>query len=218
MRIIIVDDHVLFREGLASILRQEADIEVIGLAGTVHEAVDLACTLKPDIVLMDFNMPDGTGAEATQKIMQDCPKCKVVFMTMSERDEDLLAAIRSGAVGYLLKNMSPAKLVAAMRSVQDGESAVSRSMTLTMMKELSRTEDTRPRGDPALGKLTRREKDILAELALGKSNQEIARALYISENTVKYHVHSILEKLDLEDRKQAAQFARQHGARLPENG
>jgi DNA-binding NarL/FixJ family response regulator len=213
MRIIIVDDHILFREGLAAIIREEADIEVVGLAGTVQEAVDAVRMLKPDIVLMDFSLPDGSGADATRKIIQDYPGCKVVFMTMSDKDEDLLAAIRSGAVGYLLKNMTPSKLVAALRSVQRGESALSRSMTLRLMEELSRTKEPEPSGDPALGRLTPREKDVLAELAAGKSNQEIARQLYISENTVKYHVHSILEKLNLRDRKEAASFAREHGVK-----
>jgi two-component system nitrate/nitrite response regulator NarL len=211
MRLIIVDDHNLFREGLAGILRQEPDIEVIGLVGTVNEAVDAVGTLKPDLVLMDYSLPDGTGAEATRRIIQEYPACKVVFMTMSDREEDLLAAIRSGAVGYLMKDMSPSKLVSALRSVERGESALSRSMTLQLMKELSSTKEAEPAGDPALGKLTSREKDILAELAAGKSNPEIARQLYISENTVKYHVHSILEKLNLQDRKEVARFAREHG-------
>ncbi len=211
MRIIIVDDHILFREGLAAIIQQEADVEVVGLVGTVQAAVDAVRKLKPDIVLMDFSLPDGTGAEATRNIIQDYPGCKIVFMTMSDREEDLLAAIRSGAVGYLMKNMTPSKLVAALRSVQQGESALSRSNTLRLMNELSRTKEPEPAGDPALGKLTPREKELLAELAAGKSNQEIARRLVISENTVKYHVHSILEKLNLRDRKEVAIFAREHG-------
>jgi two-component system nitrate/nitrite response regulator NarL len=211
MKIIIVDDHVLFREGLASIIRQEPDIEVCALVGTVQEAVDSALRLNPDIVLMDLNLPDGSGAKATRLIIQENPNTKVVFMTMSERDEDLLEAVRSGAVGYLLKNMSPSKLVSALRAVQEGESALSRSMTLKVMKELSRTKTAEPLADPVLGKLTQREKEILVEIASGKSNQEIALSLYISENTVKYHVHSILEKLGLEDRKQAARFAVQQG-------
>jgi two-component system, NarL family, nitrate/nitrite response regulator NarL len=211
IRILIVDDHILFREGLAAIIRQEADIEVVGMVGTVQEAVEASHTLKPDIVLMDFNLPDGTGAEATQMIIQDIPDCKVVFMTMSEKDEDLLAAIRNGAVGYLLKNMSPSNLVAALRSVQQGESALSRSMTLTVMKELSRIKAPEQIGDPAIGKLTKREKEILAEIASEKSNLEISQKLFISENTVKYHVHSILKKLNLDDRKEAAKFAKKHG-------
>jgi DNA-binding NarL/FixJ family response regulator len=213
IKIIIVDDHVLFREGLAAIIRQEADIEVVGLVGTVQEALETTLLLKPDIVLMDFNLPDGTGVKATQKILLDCPDCKIVFMTMSERDEDLLAAIRSGAVGYLLKNLTPSKLVAALRAVQQGESALSGSMTLKVMKELSRTKGPEPISDPALGRLTRREKDILAEIADGKSNQEISQQLYISENTVKYHVHSIFEKLNLHDRKEVARFAKEHGVK-----
>jgi DNA-binding NarL/FixJ family response regulator len=211
MKIIIVDDHILFREGLASIIRQEAEIEVVALVGTVQDAVDSVKRLHPDIVLMDFNLPDGTGAEATRKIIQECPDTKVVFMTMSERNEDLLEAVRSGAVGYLLKNMSPAKLVSSLRAVKAGESALSRSMTLTVMKELSRTKAPEPLSDPTLAKLTQREKEILVEIASGKSNLEIARKLVISENTVKYHVHSILDKLDLEDRKDATRFAIQHG-------
>lgn len=211
IRIIIVDDHILFREGLASIIRQEPDIEVVGLAGTAGESVQAARELKPDIVLMDFNLPDATGAEATLQIIQDSPECKVIFMTMSERNEDMLAAIRSGAVGYLLKNMAPSKLVAALRAVNQGESALSRSMTLTVMQELSRTKAGPPQDDPRVGKLTRRERDILVEIAAGKSNHEIAGQMVISENTVKYHVHSILEKLDLADRKEAARFAHEHG-------
>jgi DNA-binding NarL/FixJ family response regulator len=211
MRIVIVDDHVLFREGLAGILRQEPDVEVIGLVGNVQEAVKVVCDLKPDIVLMDFSLPDGDGTQAARSIQQDCPGCKIVFLTMSDREEDLLAAIRSGAVGYLMKNMTPSKLVASLRSVQKGESAISRSMTLQLMKELSRTKAPDPSVDPALGKLTSREKDILGELATGKSNLEIAQTFYISENTVKYHVHSILEKLGLRDRNEAARFARDHG-------
>lgn len=211
MRIIIVDDHNLFREGLAAIIQQERDIEVVGLVGSVKEAVDAVGTLKPDIVLMDFSLPDGTGAEATYQIIQQFPNCKIVFMTMSEKDEDLFAAIRSGAVGYLIKNMSPSKLVAALRSVQRGESALSRSMTLRVMEELSRTKAPEPLNDPALGRLTPREKDVLSELVAGKSNREIAESLVISENTVKYHIHSILDKLQLHDRNEAADFAREHG-------
>jgi DNA-binding NarL/FixJ family response regulator len=213
MRIIIVDDHNLFREGLATIIRQEPDIEVVGLVGTVQEAVDAVRTLKPDIVLMDFSLPDGSGADATRKIIQDHPDCRVVFMTMSDRDEDLFEAIRSGAVGYLMKNLTPSKLVDALRSVQRGESTLSSSMTLRLMREFSRTKAPEQSEDSALGKLTRREKDVLAELAAGKSNQEIAGELYISENTVKYHVHSILGKLNLRGRKEAARFAREHGAK-----
>jgi len=211
IRLIIVDDHTLFREGLASIIQLEPDIEVSGLAGTVQEAVEVVRQLKPDMVLMDYSLPDGTGADATRLVLDEHPDCKVIFLTMSDTDENLFAAIRSGAKGYLVKNMSPSKLVTTIRSVQQGESALSRSMTLRLMEELSRTKEPERLGDTSLAKLTRREMDVLHELATGMTNKEIAKRLYISENTVKYHVHSILEKLNLSDRRAAAKFAKEHG-------
>jgi DNA-binding NarL/FixJ family response regulator len=212
MKIVIVDDHVLFREGLAAIIRSESDIEILGQAGSVQEAVATVKALKPDMVLMDFGLPDGTGAEATRVILQEHPGCKVIFLTMSEQEEDLFAAIRSGAKGYLLKNMRPSKLISSLRSVQQGESAISRSMTLRLMEELARTKEAPRAGDPTL---TRRELEVLRELAAGFSNQEIAGHLFISENTVKYHVHSILEKLNLSDRRDVANYVREHGLLKP---
>jgi DNA-binding NarL/FixJ family response regulator len=211
IRLIIVDDHALFREGLASIIRLEPDIEVAGLAGSVQEAVDIVRSLKPDLVLMDYSLPDGTGADATRLVLDEHPDCKIIFLTMSDSDENLFAAIRSGAKGYLVKNMSPSKLVTTIRSVQQGESALSRSMTLRLMEELSRTKEPERLGDASLAKLTRRELDVLRELTTGKTNKEIANRLYLSENTVKYHVHSILEKLNLSNRRAAANFAKEHG-------
>jgi len=211
LKLVIVDDHTLFREGLASIIQLEPDIEVSGLAGTVQEAVEVVRQLKPDMVLMDYSLPDGTGAEATRLVLDEHPDCKVIFLTMSDTDENLFAAIRSGAKGYLVKNMSPSKLVTTIRSVQQGESALSRSMTLRLMEELSRTKEPERLGDSSLAKLTRRETDVLRELATGLTNKEIAKRLYISENTVKYHVHSILEKLNLSDRRAAAKFAKENG-------
>jgi DNA-binding NarL/FixJ family response regulator len=208
MKIVIVDDHVLFREGLAAIIRSESDIKIVGQAGTVREAIETVKVLKPDMVLMDFGLPDGTGADATRAILHEHPECKIVFLTMSEEDEDLFAAIRSGARGYLLKNMHPSKLISSLRSVHQGESAVSRTMTLRLMEELARSREPAHPGDPTL---TRRELEVLRELATGLTNQEIADRLFIAENTVKYHVHSILEKLGLADRREAATYAREHG-------
>jgi len=211
IRILIVDDHILFREGLAAIIRAEPDIEVVGFAGSVKEAVEVAHSVKPDIILMDFGLPDGTGVEATQRILDEYPNCKIIFLTMSEEEEDLFVAVRSGAKGYILKSIRPTKLVASLRSVSRGESALSRSMTLRLMEELARSDvPTRPR-DPQLAKLTPRELDVLRDMAVGMTNQEIATHLYVSENTVKYHVHSILDKLGFADRREASQFAREHG-------
>ncbi len=208
MNLIIVDDHILFREGLASIIRSEPDMTITGMAGSVKEAVDLARALKPDIVLMDFSLPDGTGADATRMILEEHSNCKIVFLTMSEEDENLFDAIRSGAKGYLLKNMQPQKLVAALRSVQKGESALSRSMTLRLMEELSRTKKPETPQDTTL---TLREIDVIRALASGLSNSEIAKQLFISENTVKYHVHSVLRKLGLTGRKELTQYAQERG-------
>jgi two-component system nitrate/nitrite response regulator NarL len=211
IRVIIVDDHTLFREGLKSILSGEKDIEIVDLVGTVAGAIESVERKRPDVVLMDFNLPDGTGAEASEKILSSYPQCKVIFLTMSEKDEDLITAVRSGAKGYLLKSMQPSKLGTAIRAVHDGESALSRSMTLRVMEELSRTRASEPEVDVRLSKLTGRELDVLRELALGKSNQEIATALFLAENTVKYHVHSMLGKLNMPDRKALATFARSCG-------
>lgn len=208
IRIVVVDDHILFREGLVSIIRSEPDVEVVGQAGGVGEAIKLVGSLKPDVVLMDFGLPDGTGVDATREIMKDNPDCKIVFLTMSEEDENLFAAIRSGARGYLLKNMHPTKLVATIKSVHQGESALSRTMTTRLMDELARTKAPVHKGDPTL---TQRELDVLREIASGYSNSEIADHLVVAENTVKYHVHSILGKLGLSDRREAAEYAKKHG-------
>jgi len=208
IRILVVDDHVLFREGLVSIIRSEPGIEVVGQAGSVHDAIELAASLKPEVVLMDFGLPDGTGAEAAQVILEKDPDCKIIFLTMSEEDEDLFSAIRSGAKGYLLKNMHPSKLVATVKSVCEGESALSRTMTLRLMEELARSKTIGSKGDPTL---TQRELEVLRELAAGHSNSEIAANLVIAENTVKYHVHSILNKLGISDRREAADYARKYG-------
>jgi DNA-binding NarL/FixJ family response regulator len=211
MKIMIVDDHVLFREGTAAILRSEPDITIVGLAGTVQEALDTARQVRPEIILMDFNLPDGTGAEATRLILSEQPGCKIIYLTVYEDDENLFEGIRSGAKGYLLKNIRPAKLVAALRSVYQGESALSRSMTLRLMEELALSREGGQAGNARQAKLTPREQEVLRAIAAGRSNREIAAQLYLSENTVKYHVHSILEKLALPDRKAAVDYARQNG-------
>jgi DNA-binding NarL/FixJ family response regulator len=208
MKIAIVDDHVLFREGIAAIIRSEPDIEIVGMAGSVQEAVEMVRAVKPEIVLMDFKMPDGSGVEATRMILAQQPTCKIIFLTMSEEDEDLLAAIRSGAKGFLLKNVKPSALLDAIRSVQNGESALSQKMTLRLMDELSHSNKLK---HPAENTLTLRELDVLRAIASGLSNQEIGRQLFISENTVKFHVHSLLAKLNLSDRKEAKRYAREHG-------
>ena len=211
IKIIIVDDHILFREGLRAIIGSEPGIEIIGLAGSVEEAVEVIREGQPDVILMDFSLPDGTGADATRRVLSEFPQAKVLFLTMSEDDNDLFAAVRSGAKGYLSKNLKPSKLVEAIRAVQNGESALSPALTLRLMGELSRTKPIVQPVDPRLAKLTDREMDVLRVMISGMSNQEIADKLFLAENTVKYHVHSILGKLNLPDRKAAAAFARENG-------
>lgn len=206
--ILVIDDHVLFRDGLISLFQSTPDFHVVGQAGTVKEGVEQAFYHKPDIILMDFSLPDGTGLDATQAILAELPTCKIIFLTVFETDENLLTAIRLGAMGYLLKNVSGSSLLASLRALSQGEIAMSRQM-LSRVVEFSRT--TLPFSSDLLSRLSPREVDVLCELQNGTSNAEIANKLYLSENTVKHHIHSILEKLGVENRRQAGVIARQMG-------
>ncbi|MFN8456774.1 MAG: response regulator transcription factor [Anaerolineae bacterium] len=209
MRILLVDDHVLFREGLAGLLNSQVGFNVAGQAGSVHEAIVAARTLQPDLVLMDFGLPDGTGLDATRVILAERPETKLVFLTVHEEDDRLFAAIRSGAKGYLLKNVPVAKLLTFLQGVEQGEAAISPVMASRILEEFSRLEPRRGRERTDTGELTSRELEVLRELAQGVSNREIADHLVIAENTVKNHVRNILAKLNLRNRREAANFARQ---------
>ena len=211
MRILIVDDHILFREGLTGLLRSQPDMEVIGECGTMTEAVCLGLQLKPDVVLMDFSLPDGTGLEATRAILAEQPNTQIIFLTVHDNDERLIAAMRAGAKGYLLKNLSVSKLLASLRALERGEAAISRIMMARILTEFAQSHPpTNGAPSPLIG-LTSRELEVLQELANGITNQEIATRLFISENTVKNHIHNILEKLNLHNRREAIEFARKHG-------
>jgi two-component system nitrate/nitrite response regulator NarL len=205
-RVLIVDDHALFREGLASVLQNSARYEVIDQAGSVEEGVKKALKLRPDIILMDFSLPDGTGLDATTAILEEHPGCKIVFLTIYETDENLLAAIRSGAKGYVLKNVTGPSLIASLDALAQGELAISRKMMSRALEASSASVRLPTDSNPK--RLSRREMEILQELEKGASNLEIARHLYLSENTVKHHVHSILSKLGAESRGQLIQLAR----------
>ncbi len=215
MRILLVDDHILFREGLVSLLNSQPDLEVVGEAGSVHEAISLARELQPDLVLMDFGMPDGTGLDATQVILADRPETKIVFLTVHEEDDRLFAAIRSGAKGYLLKNVPVTKLLAFLRGIERGEAAITPVLASRILEEFSRLSTPRGRERVETGELTTRELEVLRELASGASNREIADNLVIAENTVKNHMRSILSKLNLKNRREAAHFARHQGLAKP---
>lgn len=211
MRVLIVDDHVLFREGLVSLLKAQPDITVLGEAGCVSEAIAMAHELEPDLILMDFGLPDGTGLDATQAILAEQPEAKIVFLTVHEQDDRLFAAIRNGAKGYLLKNVPVSKLLDYLRGVQNGEAAISPTMTSQILDEFARLGKAFDSDAAELGELTPRELEVLRELATGATNQEIADRLVITDNTVKVHVRNILAKLDLPNRRAAADFARRHG-------
>ena len=210
IKILIVDDHVLFREGLVSLFERQPDFKVIGEAGSVNEAVLKAAKLKPDLVLMDFNLPDGTGQEATKSILANTPTTTIIFLTIEDGNERLFAAIRSGAKGFLLKNVSSADLLASLRGLQRGEAAISRKMTSLIMDEFAHTPPSGTPPIPGLKSLTARELEILRKLARGATNQEISIDLFISENTVKNHVHNILKKLSLNSRRDLYQFATEY--------
>jgi DNA-binding NarL/FixJ family response regulator len=211
MRLLVVDDHVLFREGLVSLIARQPDMEVIGEGGTVSEAVDLILQLHPDLVLLDFNLPDGSGLDASRIILAEMPQARIVFLTIFDDDERLFAAIRLGAKGYLLKNIPVARLLASLRGVEKGEPAMAPDMVGRLMSEYARSAGA-PQGRPdPLSQLSARELEVLHELASGATNRQIAERLFISENTVRNHVHKILEKLALKSRRQAVVVAKQQG-------
>jgi DNA-binding NarL/FixJ family response regulator len=205
--ILIIDDHVLFREGLTSLFQSTPDFHVEGEAGTVKIGVEKAFHFKPDIILMDFSLPDGTGLDAARIILKEHPDCKIIFLTVYETTDKLLEAINLGAKGYLLKNVSSSSLLASLRSLAAGEIAMSRKM-MSLALESSQSKPVNRKVE-LFNKLSQREREILFELEKGISNLEIANNLFISENTVKHHIHSILEKLNVKNRQQAADIARQ---------
>jgi len=207
--ILVVDDHVLFRDGLVSLFQSTQDFYVVDQAGTVSEGIEKAFLHKPDIILMDFSLPDGTGLDATQAILDEIPECKIIFLTVFETDENLIRAIRLGAKGYMLKNVSSSSLLSSLRALANGEIAMSRKM-MSRIVEYSRAMPFHHSQD-LVAKLSPRETDILYELQNGASNAQIAQQLFLSENTVKHHIHSILEKLGVENRRQAGALAKQMG-------
>lgn len=215
-RVLVVDDHIMFREGLISLLCSTPDFKVVDQAGTMNEGIEKALLYKPDIILMDFSLPDGTGLEATRVILNQVPECKIVFLTVYETDENLLSAIRLGAKGYMLKNVSSSSLIASLRALEQGEIAMSRKM-MSKALEYSRFAMSSPSQD-IVSKLSPREIDILLELQTDTTNAEIARHLFLSENTVKHHIHNILDKLGIDNRRQAGIIARQLGLKKNSNG
>ena len=208
IRVMICDDHALFRRGLKMVLEAEPDIDVIAEAEDGETAVAEVADHVPDVVLMDVRMPSVDGIEATRRIAEAVPSTKIVMLTVSDEEADLYEAIKAGATGYLLKEISIEEVASAVRAVVAGQSLISPSMAsklLTEFTNLAKRADERT--TVPTPRLTDRELEVLRLVAQGKSNREIAGDLYISENTVKNHVRNILEKLHLHTRMEAVMYA-----------
>jgi DNA-binding NarL/FixJ family response regulator len=210
IRTLIVDDHALFRRGLEIVLVTEPDIEVVGQAGDGAEAIDKASEFVPDVVLMDVKMPRSSGIAACRAIKAAVPSAKIIILTMSDEEEDLFEAIRAGASGYLLKDISLDEVAEAVRSVHGGQSLISPAMAGKLLHEFAtlakRDAEEVPQQVPA-PKLTDREMQVLRLVARGMNNRDIAKELFISDNTVKNHVRNILEKLQIHSRMEAVMVA-----------
>jgi DNA-binding NarL/FixJ family response regulator len=210
IRTMIVDDHALFRRGLEMVLESEPDIELVGQASDGAEAVQKAAESLPDVVLMDIRMPRSSGIEACRAMKEAAPSAKIVILTISDEEEDLFEAIRAGASGYLLKDIPLDEVADAVRAVHGGQSLINPSMAGKLLTEFAtlakRDQEERVQQVPA-PRLTEREMDVLKLVARGMNNRDIAKELFISENTVKNHVRNILEKLQIHSRMEAVVVA-----------
>jgi DNA-binding NarL/FixJ family response regulator len=211
LHILLVDDHVLFRKGVAALLSSQRDMEVVGEAGDGLEAIAKARETAPDIILMDISMPKCDGLEATQRIKQEMPNVKIVMLTVSDDDQNLFEAIKSGAQGYLLKNLEPYQLFDLLKSISRGEAPLSGVIAAKILNRFTRLDLDATQQPEATNELTQREIEVLELIVEGKTNKEIASTLVISENTVKIHLRNILEKLHLQSRIQAAVYAVREG-------
>jgi len=210
VRVLVVDDQSLIREGIASLLGIQPGIEVVGTAGNGREAVDLALDTAPDVILMDVRMPVLDGVDATVLVLRQQPDCRVLMLTTFDDEHYVLQALRAGASGYLLKDLPAEELAQAVRLARAGVHQYDPAVTSRLITAVDRLPPEPPGVGP-LPALTTREVEVLRLLGSGASNREIAKALFLSEGTVKNHVSRILGRLDLRDRTQAAIYARNHG-------
>ena len=215
IRGVIVDDQEMVRAGFRLILETEPDIEVVGEAAEGRAAIRLAVTERPDVVLMDVQMPVVDGLEATGEITAVSGGPRVLILTTFERDDYLFTALRRGAAGFILKNAPPEQLIEAVRTVASGDALLAPSVTRRIVEEFCQLSPVTP--PPELARLTEREFEVLALVGKGKSNREIAEQIFVGEATVKSHVSSILTKLGLRDRVQAVVFAYESGVVRPGN-
>ncbi len=217
IRVLLADDHALFRSGVAAALATSRAFEVVGEAADGLEAVEKAQHLKPDVIVMDLHMPRCTGVEATQRLQQAMPGVKVLILTVSEREADLFSAIKAGARGYVLKNFQPQELLQAVEVVASGEAMIAPSMAAKLLTEFRGGDADAPDKEDVVAEakelmaggesLSGREREVLQLVARGLSNKEVADTLYVSINTVKTHLKNILEKLHLKNRSQATAYA-----------
>ena len=212
IRVLLVDDHSLFREGLRNILKSQPDFEVIGEASDGLEAYIKASELLPDLILMDIKMPVCDGLEATQRIKTEFPEITIVILTVSEDDEKVFEAIRNGAQGYLLKSISSNVMLSSLRGAVLGEAAITRVLGGRMLEEFRRvSQQSVGVSTVKIVSLTMREQEVLKLVAEGETNKEIAKSLNVSIHTVKSHMRKILAKLHLKKRQEAVQYAKQEG-------
>ncbi len=212
IRILLADDHALFREGLAGIIAAQPDMDVIGEASDGLEAVVKTLELAPDLILMDIQMPGCDGIEATRQIKKEMPGVTVVMLTVRDDDEKLFEALKNGAQGYLLKNIRSRELLDMMRGAVRGEAAISPIMAGHLLDEFRRmSRQIPPEADGEFATLTPREQEILSQVIEGASDKEISDTLFISLHTVKSHMRNILGKLHVNNRREAAQLARHKG-------
>ena len=210
-RVLLVDDHVLFRKGIASILAGRPGLDVVGEASNGFEAQEKARETMPDIILMDIHMPGCSGLEAVATIKREMPHVGIIMLTVSEDEEDLFTAIKNGAQGYLLKNLNPDDLFEMLDTVRRGEAGLTTAMMARVLDEFRRQPRREDTQQPAQEQLTPRELEVLQQVAKGATNKAIAETLFISENTVKIHLRNILDKLHLQNRIQAATYALREG-------
>jgi DNA-binding NarL/FixJ family response regulator len=208
IRVLIVDDHALFRRGLMLVLESEDGIDVVGEADDGEDAIAKAEQLAPDVVLMDVRMPRVSGIEATRRLAEALPTTKIIMLTVSDEEDDLYEAIKAGATGYLLKEISIEEVADAVRAVTQGQTLISPSMASKLIAEFTNlAKRATDRQQVPVPRLTDRELDVLRLVAQGITNREIAEQLFIAENTVKNHVRNILEKLHLHSRMEAVLYA-----------
>lgn len=210
IRVLLVDDHALFREGLAMIISSQPDMIVVGEASDGLEGVIKAAELKPDLILMDVQMPGMNGMEATRRIKQKNPSATIVMLTVREDEENLFEAIKNGAQGYLLKKMHSAELITMARRALAGEAAISTQLAGKMLDEFRRLSQFEPHEEELI-QLSPRELEVLNLAALGKMDKEIAQSLCLSLNTVKTHMRNILSKLQVSSRREAARLVKDKG-------